>query len=242
MGGSCFVFSFWLGCWLFGFSRPGDDLCKTPWFPPFTGEMSGACPVLRYGGQRGFNGRRMPTIPVDTGFPRSRGKCPEDKGGSMDDGCQQYPSTQVSPVHGGNVRCLPRTPIRGTKGVQRATYNNKTRRRGLCKAPRRVPLQNARVSPARGGNVRRTKGDRGTTAPDNTRPYRLCKGPQRERTKARPTRADKREVYAKLLHPQFKNQSPQQPQLPSTTLIIPIIQNHAHHGSKHTTDPSHPNG
>ena len=77
------------------------------------------------------------------GIPHSRGECPVpapysdtgDKGGSMGDGCQQYPSTQVSPVHGGNVRCLPRTPIRGTKGAQRATYNNKTRRPGYAKLP-----------------------------------------------------------------------------------------------------------
>ena len=41
------------------------------------------------------------------------------------------------------------------------------------------PLQNARVSPARGGNVRRTKGDHGTTGINNARPCGLCKGPLR---------------------------------------------------------------
>ena len=45
--------------------------------------------------------QHVPPLPLDEtfakrqGFPRSRGKCPKDKGGSRNDRRRQYPSTRV---------------------------------------------------------------------------------------------------------------------------------------------------
>ena len=95
------------------------------------------------------------------GFPRSRGKCPKDKGGSSDVGRRQYPSTRGREPKGW-ARWLGFPRSRGKcpkdKGGSSDVGRRNTRRHEGGN-PRAGP--GGRVSPVHGGNVRRTKGATG---------------------------------------------------------------------------------
>ena len=104
-----------------------------------------------------------------------------------------------------------------------------------------------RVSPARGGNVRRTKGDRGTTDSNNTRPYGLYKGSSTREGggtnslsrsagegQGEGDRGGQKGGARQTTTTPSQNRRPNQPQP-----IMPIIPNHAHLGSHRNHQSSH---